>query len=54
MRLLAFRKRLNIMRMKGGLRMDQIKVGAFLKGLRKEKGITQEQFADTLFFYIWS
>ena len=30
--------------------MDQIKVEAFLKGLRKEKGITQEQFADTLFF----
>ena len=43
-----------ILMMKGGPRMDQIKVGAFLKGLRKEKGITQEQFADTLFFYIWS
>ena len=26
--------------------MDQIKVGAFLKDLRKEKGITQVQFAD--------
>lgn len=24
--------------------MDQIKIGAFLKELRKEKGITQEQF----------
>ena len=34
--------------------MDQIKVGAYLKDLRKEKGITQEQFADTHFFYIWS
>lgn len=42
------------MRMKGGLHMNQIKVGAFLKDLRKEKGITQVQFADTLFFYILS
>jgi len=25
--------------MKGGLRMDQIKIGGFLKDLRKEKGI---------------
>ena len=36
------------MRMKGGLHMDQIKVGAFLKDLRKEKGITQEQLAEKL------
>ena len=34
--------------------MNQIKVGAFLKDLRKEKGITQVQFADTLFLYILS
>ena len=33
---------------KGGLHMDQIKVGAFLKDLRKEKGITQEQLAEKL------
>ena len=26
--------------------MDQIKAGAFLKDLRREKGITQEQFAS--------
>ena len=30
------------MRMKEGLRMNQNKVGAFLKDLRKEKGIMQE------------
>jgi transcriptional regulator with XRE-family HTH domain len=34
--------------MKGGLHMDQIKVGAFLKDLRKEKGITREQLAEKL------
>ena len=28
--------------------MDQIKVGSFLKDLRKEKGITQEQLAEEL------
>ena len=28
--------------------MDQIKVGAFLKDLRREKGITQEQLAEEL------
>ena len=28
--------------------MDQIKVGAFLKDLRKEKEITQEQLAEEL------
>ena len=26
--------------------MDQAKIGAFLKGLRKEKGLTQEQFSE--------
>jgi len=34
--------------MKGGLRMDQTKVGAFLKDLRKEKELTQEQLAEEL------
>jgi len=34
--------------MKGGLHMDQIKVGAFLKHLRKEKGITQEKLSEEL------
>ena len=34
--------------MKGGLRMDQIKIGGFLKDLRKEKGITQEQLTEKL------
>ena len=28
--------------------MDQKKIGSFLKLLRKEKGITQEQFAEHL------
>ena len=28
--------------------MDQIKIGAFLKALRKEKGLTQEQLAEKL------
>ena len=28
--------------------MDQKKIGKFLKGLRKEKGITQEEFAEML------
>ena len=28
--------------------MDQIKIGSFLKGLRKEKGLTQGQLAEKL------
>ena len=28
--------------MKGGVEVDQVKIGNFLKKLRKEKGITQE------------
>ena len=28
--------------------MDQIKIGAFIKELRKEKGLTQEQLAEKL------
>ena len=31
---------------KGGLRMDQQKTGNFLKCLRREKGLTQEQLAE--------
>ena len=34
--------------MKGGAVMDQKKIGLFLKELRKEKGITQEAFAEAL------
>jgi len=34
--------------LKGGHKMDQKKIGTFLKELRKEKGITQEQFAEHL------
>ena len=30
------------------LSMDQLKAGSFLKELRKEKGITQEQLAEKL------
>lgn len=26
--------------------MDQMKIGSFIKGLRKEQGLTQEQFAE--------
>jgi transcriptional regulator with XRE-family HTH domain len=33
---------------KGGHGMDQVKIGAFLKRLRKEKGLTQEQLAERL------
>ena len=28
--------------------MDQMKIGSFLKELRKEKGMTQEQLAEQL------
>ena len=34
--------------MKGGVEVDQVKIGNFLKKLRKEKGITQEQLAQIL------
>jgi transcriptional regulator with XRE-family HTH domain len=30
----------------GGIAMDQTKIGSFLKKLRNEKGLTQEQLAD--------
>ena len=33
---------------KGGLIVDQIKIGLFLKELRKEKSLTQEQLAEQL------
>ena len=32
----------------GGKRMDTKKIGEFLKILRKEKGLTQEQLAEIL------
>ena len=32
--------------MKGGVEVDQVKIGNFLKKLRKEKGITQEELAS--------
>ena len=31
---------------KGGWRMNSVKVGNFMKALRKEKGLTQEQLAQ--------
>ena len=34
--------------MKGGTQMDQKRIGSFLKELRKEKNITQEQLAEQL------
>lgn len=34
--------------MKGGVEVDQVKIGNFLKKLRKEKGIAQEQLAEIL------
>jgi transcriptional regulator with XRE-family HTH domain len=34
--------------MKGEVNMNQIKIGSFLKELRKEKGLTQEQLAEQL------
>ena len=36
----------SIIRPKEVHRMDQIKIGAFLKDLRKERNLTQEQVAD--------
>lgn len=30
--------------------MNQKKIGSFLKELRKEKGITQEEFAENLMY----
>lgn len=32
--------------LRGGGLLDQQKIGSFLKELRKEKGLTQEQFAE--------
>ena len=33
--------------MKGTMhKMNQIKIGKFIKEIRKEKGVTQEQFAE--------
>ena len=34
--------------MKGGAQMDQKRIGNFLKELRKEKNVTQEQLAEQL------
>ena len=34
--------------MKGGLNMDQIKIGSFLNELRMEKGLTQAKLAEQL------
>ncbi len=36
------------LKVKGGFDMNQAKIGAFLKGLRNEKGLTQEQLAERL------
>lgn len=38
----------SILQGKGGIALDQKKIGSFLKELRKEKGITQEQLAEEL------
>lgn len=37
-----------ILLMREGTHMDQMKIGAFLKKLRKEKNLTQEQLAEQL------
>ena len=34
--------------MKGDVYMDQVKIGSFIKEIRKEKGLTQEQLAEKL------
>ena len=39
---------LTVIAMKGGNSMDQKKIGRFLKELRKEKVITQEQLAEKI------
>ena len=36
------------MPLKGGTQMDQQKIGRFLKELRKEKNLTQEELAEKL------
>ena len=33
---------------KGEVRMDQEKIGSFIKNIRKEKGLTQEQLAENM------
>ena len=35
-----------MLEVKGGGRMDQVKIGSFLRELRKEKALTQEQLAE--------
>ena len=35
--------------MQGGTKMDQMKIGSFLKELRKEKNLTQEQLAEQFY-----
>ena len=42
------RQQILYLMMKGGVEVDQVKIGNFLKKLRKEKGITQEQLAEIL------
>ena len=44
----SFEDVFTILWVKGGSEMDQIKVGTFMKELRKEKGMTQEQAAERL------
>ena len=39
---------LNYDKSTGGEKMNQVKTGQFLKDLRKEKGVTQEQLAEVL------
>lgn len=43
-----FLRQIDMLSVKGGHTMDQKKIGAFMKGLRKEKGITQEALAEIL------